>query len=159
MDRYRELVAALVRHSNTITEINSVMQYFCEGVYLKNHEIQVLEYIIDKGNAHTNMTEIVHALSIPQSSFSRISSTLHKAGLIEKYHSDDNRKNIHIRPTQLGKKAYTEYAARKNEASFSRFFEELKGLDDNSITVFTNALNTLTDSISQNEADNISHKR
>ena len=67
MGRYRELVAALVQHSNTVARTASEFSEISEGVFLTPVAWQVLEYLIEHEDEPSCMSRISGALGIPQS--------------------------------------------------------------------------------------------
>ncbi len=142
--RNRELVAALVRHSNMAIRVNSIAMPFYKDVSLRTNEIQVLEYIVEHKDDDMHMLHMAEKLYIPNSSFSRIIKKLCDLGYVDKYQHTYNRKNIILKPSELGLEAYNSYISNVKKDLFEQFFEDLKCISDNDIEVFVNALDSLT---------------
>lgn len=140
MGRYRNLVAALVQHSNIVMKASSEKAEVSRGIFLNPNEWQILEYLVEHRDHTFSMIDISRFLGIPQSSFSKLVKTLQEYNLAEKYMAENNRKNVIIRPTE---KAVEIYKKRNEEATkglFQAFFEALDPLSDEAIDQFTKAL-------------------
>lgn len=144
MGRYRPLVAALVLHTNILTRGWNERMNCGDGVFLTPPEWQVLEFIVEHEEAYFNMMEIARQIGIPQSSFSRIVKALRDQNLIAKFQVAGNRKNVILRPTEIGKDVYRRMAKDPSRSYFQVFFKELESLSDEDIQIFTKALNKFT---------------
>lgn len=142
MGRYRSFVAELVRHSNITSKASSVKQNF-NGFKMTFSEWQVLEYIVEHRFDDDRMIHISETLEIPQSTFSRTVKNLCAAGLVDKYQMTNNRKNIILKPTELGIKLYKESFRDVSHAGFDQFFEALGSVSDEDLETVTNALRIL----------------
>ncbi len=151
MGRYRELVAALVQHSNTVARMASEPSEVGEGVFLTPVAWQVLEYLIEHEDEPSSMSRISGALGIPQSSFSKVARQLTDLGLVERYQRSANRKNIILRPTSLAQQVYEHHSSVLLEEIFLPFFEALKPLDDSALDCLTRALAVFNKSLSRPE--------
>lgn len=140
MGRYRPLVAALVQHSNITARAAARSNEIGEGIFLNTVSWQVLEYLIEHGDDASCMTHIHEALGIPQSSFSKIARQLTDLGLVERYQSTANRKNIILKPSEKALRLYRSFSQRIYEKDFQPFFEDLDALDDESLAVIISAL-------------------
>lgn len=143
MGRYRPLVAALVQHVNTVSKASPPLHIY-EDIYLAPNEWQVLEYIVEHREDDEHMNNMIHALAIPQSSFSRIQKKLNAMGLIERFQTSDNRKNIILKPTSLAIRAHEYHTQEMFRKLFKPFFDELEAFSDEDIRRFTHALETLS---------------
>jgi len=158
MGRYRPLVASLVRHTNVINRAMSNKEEVSDGIFLNPNEWQVLEYIVEHRDNTFNMIDISRQLGIPQSSFSKIVKTLKQYQLADKYIAENNRKNIILRPTDKAIKVYKARTDSVTRKRFEAFFECLKDLPDEAITIFTNALDTLNRTLENEESSSKSLK-
>lgn len=140
MGRYRPLVAALVQHSNITARAAARSNEIGEGIFLNTVSWQTLEYLIEHGDDASCMTHIHEALGIPQSSFSKIARQLTDLGLVERYQSTANRKNIILKPSEKALRLYRSFSQRIYEKDFQPFFEDLDALDDESLAVIISAL-------------------
>ena len=100
MGRYRTLVMALVQHCNISARGSGIKDRVTDDIWLNAHEWQVLEYIIEHTEDDAYMNRMSEVLGLPQSSFSRSVSLLSSYGLVEKYQTESNRKNVLLRPTR-----------------------------------------------------------
>lgn len=140
MGRYRPLVAALVQHSNITARAAARSNEIGEGIFLNTVSWQVLEYLIEHGDDASCMTHVHEALGIPQSSFSKIARQLTDLGLVARYQSTANRKNIILKPSEKALRLYRSFSQRIYEKDFQPFFEDLDALDDESLAVIISAL-------------------
>ena len=147
MGRYREIVAAFVRHGNTVARFLNTRGEIYPGIFLSHQEWQVLEYIIEHESDDSNMNRISERLAIPQSSFSKIIKLLCDYHLVAKYRLSDNRKNIILKATQAGIKVYESYSEVIRSGTFQRLFEALSVLSDEDLSIVAKALNELDDGI------------
>ena len=93
----------------------------------------------------SHMIAISNALGIPQSTFSKGVKSLCGYGLLEKYMSADNRKNIILLPTERGTEVYRAYAAELEQAVFRSFFDSMETVSDEDLKTMTNALRQMND--------------
>ena len=147
MGRYRPLVAALVRHTNTIQRTMSMKTEVYDGIRLTAQEWQVLEYIIEHLNDDAHMNLISERLGIPQSSFSKMVKVLCGYGLVDKYQMTVNRKNIILRPSDYGLRVYAENSPNVKKSTFVNFFSRLDSFSDEEIERFTKAIEALNDDV------------
>ena len=145
MGNYRSVVEAMIAMGNAYSRIYKEELLADPG--LSPAQIQVLEYILENEDEHDNMSDIAKRLYISQSSFSKITSQLVKKGLLEKYHSSSNKKNVIIKVSAYGKKCYEDYSRSEFTAVWGRIFEKLDGLDDKTIQVFIDCLNEFTNQL------------
>lgn len=150
MGRYRPLVAALVRHANIVQRGTSAKTVIVEGISLSVQEWQVFEYIIEHLNDDAHMNLISNRLGIAQSSFSKIVKELCAYGLVEKYQMTNNKKNIILRPSELGFAVYDEHATYLNEHLFADFFRQFEPFSDEEILRISRAIETLNNQMTDN---------
>lgn len=143
MGRYRSLVAALVHHVNCVSKPGPP-QFIYEDIYLTPNEWQVLEYIVEHREDDQHMINMSEALAIPQSSFSKMIHKLCRDGLIERYRSADNKKNIILKPTEFAMKAYEFHTAELYQKMFKPFFDQLECFSDEDLEHFTHALDVFS---------------
>jgi DNA-binding MarR family transcriptional regulator len=148
MGRYRPLVAALVRHSNITQRISSQRAPVAEGISLSAQEWQVFEYILEHTDDDAYMNLISEKLGIAQSTFSKIVKALCGHGLVDKYQTTRNRKNILLRPSEKGLQVYRDYSADLGRKTFEIFFGALADFSDEQIRAFTGAVELLNDRLS-----------
>lgn len=143
MGRYRPIVAALVKHVNSVSRSGDEIPVYGD-IYLTPNEWQVLEYIVEHREDDEHMNNMINSLAIPQSSFSRIQKKLYNMGLIERFQTLANRKNIILKPTELAMQAYDFHSKVMYETMFKPFFDELACFSDEEIEKIAHALETLS---------------
>lgn len=149
MSRYRPLVAALVKHTNVVQRAAGRTVRLSEEVSLSTQEWQVFEYILEHQDDDSCMNHISERLGIAQSTFSKITKYLCEQGLVDKYQTETNRKNIILRPSADGVDLYRQQTATVGREMFGAFFEDLDGLSDEQLETFTAALERLNATLSQ----------
>ncbi|MEA4939218.1 MAG: hypothetical protein VB091_06500 [Christensenella sp.] len=147
MGRYREIVAALVRHGNMAARSQFTRNEIYPGLSLTHQEWQVLEYIIEHETDDETMTQISDCLCIPQSSFSKISKLLYEEKLIARFRVFGNRKNIVLKATPYGKEVYESYSKTILNNVFQPFFDHLSGLSDADLATLAHAIQYLDQSV------------
>ena len=143
MGRYRPLVAALVKHGNMAVNNLKHRTEIVPGVRLSSTEWQVLESVIEHELQVTNMNRLAEEIGIPQSTFSKTVSYLCGLGLVEKYQTASNKKNVILQPTDLAREVYRRYSLLLQENVFGDFFRELERADDDTLNKLTKAIESL----------------
>lgn len=144
MGRYRQLVEALVRHVNKVNRAGSLKFNICDDICVNNYEWQVLEYLYEHESNDNPMLRVSETLGIAQSTYSKIISQLQKYKLVDKFHTHDNKKNVIIRISDKGKKAYESASQKVSQSSWHLFFECLDKIPEESLSAFIEALDLLT---------------
>lgn len=143
MGRYRPLIAALVKHSNINSKHSKNKSDNGNGVQLSANEWQVLETVIEHQNEVTNMNRLAEAIGLPQSTFSKTVKFLCSIGLVEKYQTATNRKNVILKPTTPALAIYEKHSVVLNQYIFSDFFRQLDGIKDEDLQTFIRAIESL----------------
>lgn len=143
MGRYRPLVAALVKHSNINTKLGKNRSETEIGIPLTANEWQVLETVIEHQHEVSNMNRLAEAIGIPQSTFSKTVKYLCGAGLVEKYQTATNRKNVILKPTTLACDLYEKHAAILAQYVFGDFFRQLEQIGDEDLQTVIHAIEML----------------
>lgn len=141
MGKYRAFVEAMIRFGNSYIQIVNVQGIICDDANISPSELQVMEYILENEERHENMSQVAGRLQISQSSFSKIVKQLVSKGLLEKYHTASNRKNIIVRPSELAREVYDKYSRSSHTACWRRMFALFDSLDEGAVSAFTEALN------------------
>lgn len=156
MGRYRQLVLAIVQHTNVISRYGG-RHFIAEGISLSSNEWQVMEYIVEHREDDENMIFVSETLGIPQSSFSKLVKNLSAMGLIERYRSIDNKKNVILRPTDLALRAYDHHQKVIHEEVFKPFFDALEGVSDEDLNAVTEAISLLSANIAASHREEPEH--
>lgn len=122
MGQYRGLVEQFIRLFNIYARQYS-MEYKLEGtnVTTSSAQIQTLEYIIE-ANGTEKMTAIADKIGVTRGTFSNNVKKLMEKGYLEKYHDEDNRKDIYLKATEKGITAYEEYSTFIYQSWFQEMF-------------------------------------
>ena len=113
----------------------------------------MLEYIVEHREDDENMANMISSLAIPQSSFSRIQKKLCSMGLLERFQTLDNRKNVILKPTELALKAYAFHSEELYRLMFKPFFDELEDFSDEQLERFAHAIERGPGSLSPGALD------
>ena len=148
MGRYRPLVAEIVRHSNITQRLSAARFPVADGINLNAQEWQVFEYILEHTDDDAYMNMISDRLGIAQSTFSKIVKALCGFGLVNKYQTTRNRKNILLRPSEKGVEVYRDYSTNLNWNTFEGFFDALEPFSDEQIRALVGAVQQLNDRLS-----------
>lgn len=143
MGRYRPLVAALVKHSNINSKYSKNKSDNGNGVQLSANEWQVLETVIEHQHEVTNMNRLSEAIGLPQSTFSKTVKYLCSVGLVEKYQTATNRKNVILKPTAPALAIYEKHSAVLERYIFNEFFRQLEAIGDKDLQTFVRAIESL----------------
>ena len=150
MGRYRKLVEQLQGFCSRYA-----LQYNREiscgpGVRLSPAQLQILEYLVDHEDQNLKMSQVAKGMDIMQSTFSKCIGRMSEKGLIEKYHTAENRKDVIIRASAAGREAWLHYSLQLYPV-YQQFFVALEGLPDPAIDQLADALSYLLPVSSQKE--------
>lgn len=122
MGKYRTFVEKIVKYGNSYAD-SYKKEYNYNTVFLFSAaQIQVLEYLLENEDKNQNMLEIAKRLGISKSAFSKHVKKMVEKGLLEKYHTSDNKKNIIIKVSTIGKEVYSQYVQYAYEKCFKKYF-------------------------------------
>lgn len=141
--KHRRVIAAYYRSANEYAALCRIQNL--SSAHLNPIEVQIIEQIIENSEENNNMKWYAQQIGISSSAFTNYVNVLVKKGLVEKYHTSDNRKNIIIKLTDAGLRAYEEYAA-SIAPMFTEIFEILDSMDGENIEKVIKLLNAWGDS-------------
>jgi len=122
MGKYRVFVEKIVKFGNSYANSYKKEYPYNTSFLFSAAQIQVLEYLLENEDKNQNMLEISKRLGISKSAFSKHVKKMVEKGLLEKYHTSDNKKNIIIRVSTTGKEVYSQYVEYAYEKSFKKIF-------------------------------------
>ncbi len=125
MGKYRVFVEKLVKFGNSYADSYKKEYAYNTAFLFSAAQIQVLEYLLENEDKNQNMLEIAKRLGISKSAFSKHVKKMVEKGLLEKYHTSDNKKNIIIKVSTSGKEVYRQYVQFAYEKSFKKIFSLL----------------------------------
>ena len=128
MGEYRDFVEKMIKFGNAYAARYQKEMNFGSPIPFSPTQLQTMEYILENEEKHQNMGEIAARLGISSSAFSKNVKKMVEKGLLEKYHTADNRKNVIVRVSPLGREVYKAYTAFVLEHKFGAIFRILDGI-------------------------------
>lgn len=147
MGEYRDVVESVIGFANAYSQVVNI-EVFGDEVRLTPAQLQVLEYILETEDLNQNMSQIAARLSISQSNFSKMTKQLVKKGMLEKYHTKNNCKNVIIRVSELGKKFYEDYSSGAETDIWRDIFEKLECVSEKDRQLFVECMHMLSSQMS-----------
>lgn len=137
---YRELVEKMIKFGNRYASQYQKERSFGTPVPFSPSQLQVMEYILENEEKHQNMGEIAARLGISSSAFSKNVKKMEEKGLLERYHTTSNRKNIIVKVSPLGKEVYAAYSHYALEHLFGPLFQLLDDIPPEEISRFAKVI-------------------
>lgn len=147
MGAYRPVIEAMIGMCNAYSQVVNLEVFSDGNVSVSPAELQVMEYILENEERHENMSQIARRLCISQSSFSKMVKHLVGKGLLEKFRTANNSKNIIVQVSPLGRAFYEAYSRGDMTAVWRRIFRRMEGLDAETVQIFVDSLNEFTDDV------------
>lgn len=122
MGEYRDVVEKLIRYCNEYGSIYKRELFYGTKIRISYAQVQVIEYLLENEEKHQNMSTIANRLGVSLSAFSKLVNHLTEKGLLQKYHTDGNKKEIIIQVTDYGREIYDEYFKYILDTHFSKMF-------------------------------------
>ena len=129
MGRYRDMIGNFYRSANGYSQICK-NELFGEPVMFSPYEVQIMEHILEHADEHRNMKWYASRLGLSQATYSKYVQKLVDKGLVEKYHTSDNKKDIILMVSPLGLREYQAYAAVAESQLFHDLFSYLDSLGE-----------------------------
>ena len=144
MGKHRAAVEAVIRTGNSYARSVDLPGLMSEQADLSPVELQVMEYILENEERRENMSQVAARLDISQSHFSKLAARLVSKGLLEKFRTANNRKNVIVQPTDFARQVYLDYA-KEAAKSWQPFFEELDRMGPEAEAAFIRATGLFAD--------------
>lgn len=148
-DEQQELMEKLVKFANLYVQMQNRTYEVADGILLTIAEVQTLEYLIGNDGRHEKMAEIAVRMGVSPSTFSQNVKKMVKMGLLEKYHTATNKKNIIVRASNLGKEVFKRYCEWINKQQFDDFFAVLNEIPPEYIRTMCHAIDILNRPITE----------
>ena len=129
MGRYREIIGNFYRSANGYSQICK-SEMFGDPVLFSPYEVQIMEHIMEHADEHRNMKWYASRLGLSQGTYSKYVQKLVKKGLLEKYHTSENKKDIILMVSPLGLEEYRAYAAIAETQLFHELFSYLDSVSE-----------------------------
>ncbi len=120
MGDYRDIVGNFYRSANGYSQICKT-ELFGDKVKFSPYEVQIMEHILEHAEDHKNMKWYAEQLGLGQATYSKNVQKLVAKGLVEKYHTEGNKKDVILMLSPLGMAEYEKYV----ESIKTRWFQEL----------------------------------
>ncbi len=140
MGKYRNIVEKCIRYGNVYASTYKKEYHYDFDISFSPAQVQVLEYILENEEKNEPMGQIASRLGISQSAFSKNVQKMTEKGLLEKYHFENNRKTVIVKPTEKGRKAYELYSEYIYRHIFQKMFAELDAIPFEYIETFAHIL-------------------
>ena len=143
LDRYRDLVEGIILFANQYSSIKT-KEVLGTDVLYSFEQIQIIEYLVENEELKLNMRGVAERLGLKASAFTKLVNRLEDKGLLEKYRTPDNQKNIVVLVSDKGKKLYTEYCDNIAKKLFEGMFQVGSEVSDEELRKFTRMIQALT---------------
>lgn len=127
MEPYRDIIGNFYRSANGYSQICK-SEIFGASVPFSPYEVQILEHILEHADQHRNMKWYASRLGLSQATYSKYVQKLVDKGLVEKYHTSGNRKDIILMVSPLGLEEYRAYTEMARSLLFGDLFRYLDSL-------------------------------
>lgn len=154
MGEKRALLEAIIKFANVYAGVLT-KKFIGKDTKLSFSQIQVIEYLLEDEECNKKMVDVAERLGVTRSCFSKNVKTLEKKGLLEKYHPEDNRKNIFIKVTDRGKAIYEDYSKNIATNIFRELLENDQEISDADMDKFIILLNSLSTKIQLNKKNEV----
>ena len=124
MGAYRDIVGDFYRSANGYSQICK-NELFGSEVRFSPYEVQIMEHIMEYADQRRNMKWFAEQLGLSQATYSKYVRKLVDKGLLEKYHTEANRKDIILMVSPLGLKEYRQYSEQMKKEVFGELFDLL----------------------------------
>ena len=134
MEPYRDIIGNFYRSANGYSQICK-SEMFGGPVPFSPYEVQIIEHVLEHAEEHRNMKWYASQLGLSQATYSKYVQKLVNKGLLEKYHTSGNRKDVILMVSPLGRKEYEDYTATASSLLFADLFEYLGSLSEEELAV------------------------
>ncbi|MBR5343615.1 MAG: winged helix-turn-helix transcriptional regulator [Oscillospiraceae bacterium] len=121
MEPYRDIIGDFYRSANGYSQICK-NEMFGDPVRFSPYEVQIMEHILEYADQHKNMKWYASRLGLSQATYSKYVQKLVDKGLVEKYHTSGNKKDVILMVSPLGLQEYGAYTAMAEEQLFHELF-------------------------------------
>lgn len=142
---YRDFIEKLIKFANAYAGMYKQEKYYAKDIAFNSIQLQVMEYLLENEERNDKMAQIAQRLAITPSTFSKTVAKLEGKGMVEKYHTSVTRKDVIVKVTDFGRKAYQEYVDCVNEYSFKDIFAILDTVPKQEVEKFTQVLEIAAD--------------
>ena len=136
LGKYREFVGEIYRSANAYSSVCKT-ETLGDNIRFTAYEVQIMEYIMEYEDEYHNMTWHARKMGLSTSTYSKYVNKLVKKGLLEKYRTSGNKKNIVLRVSDVGKEEYRKYSEHAEKTWFYELFQKLDEVPKEHLDTFT----------------------
>ena len=140
LGKYKSFFENLSLYTNVYGQAYTVQGFHGTSVPCSLAQIQVLEYILENEEENQKMSEIARRLGLSPSAFSKNIKKMMDKQLLEKYRCSNNRKDIILKASPLGRKVYQEYVSSLWKRRFEHTFAMLDEIPEEYVAKFAEIL-------------------
>ena len=129
MEPYRDIVGNFYRSANGYSQICK-SEIFGGPVPFSPYEVQIIEHILEHAEERRNMKWYASRLGLSQATYSKYVRKLVDKGLLEKYHTDGNKKDVILMVSPLGLEEYRAYTDMARSLLFGELFGYLGSIGE-----------------------------
>lgn len=127
MGPYRGIIGDFYRSANGYSQICKT-ELFGDPIPFSPYEVQILEHVLEYADQNKNMKWYAEQLGLSQATYSKYVRKLVDKGLLEKYHTSDNKKNIILKLSPLALQEYETYSKNAKKYVFNELFAFLDSI-------------------------------
>ena len=146
---YRGFVEKAIKFGNAYASTYQKEQSFGTSVMFSSSQLQTIEYILENEDKNQSMAEIADRLGISRSAFSKNVKKMIEKGLLEKYRTSDNHKNIIVRVSPLGRQVYSDYCVYVQKGIMDKMFQVLEDIPREYLDKVSEALDMWSDDLNR----------
>lgn len=124
---HRDIFGNYYRSANGYSQICKT-EMFGDKIHFSPYEVQIIEHIMEHGEENHNMKWYAEQLGLSQATYSKYVTRLVHKGLIEKFHAENNKKNVILRVSTQGVEEYEKYAQMMYSDHFAPLLQHLDSL-------------------------------
>lgn len=158
LGKHRDFIGCLIKYANNYGQAYNVLGFHKTSVPCTLAQIQVIEYTIENEEKNQKMHEVAKRLGISTSAFSKNVKKMVEKGLLEKYKAIDNKKEIIVKASPLGRQVYEEYVTALYERRFKHTFELLDKVPEEYLNIVAEVLDFNAESIAEQMSESFSSK-
>ncbi len=136
----RYFVERLIKFANIYANLYSRENSYGTEVKISFAQVQVIEYLLENEELNQNMAMIAERLGISASNFTKLVHKLEEKNLLEKYYTENNKKNIIIRVSETGRRVYADYSEYIVKNYFSDIFDITSKIPKEYLAMFSDIL-------------------
>lgn len=140
---YGDIISRIVKYGNLYVRYCKRLSDFGTDYQVSLFDLQIIEKVYLKEDKYMKMAELAEELGMTQSAFSKNINRLVGMGLIKKYRSENNKKDIFLRVTEKGKETYEQHSKYVYDKIFSQIIPIFQQMSEDQIDKFGEVLDIM----------------